>query len=315
LTSATAGSAGGAAEPKPLSAKRMLRLIAANASVLTAALVYMGWAYQNAEYGHFGLNPQELNVGILEYMLYSLDSFSQVLVIAAVVVVAAGTVFAAVPDLLARQRSGPQPSAPVAGNPEQGNHPQEGKRDAGEEDPTAPEPVIGRAPQRRLAVFAFVITVVFATLWAVGFHFSDGSYVYLAVFGVGPLLFTRAYRDREKGRFAYATAIVLAAVCAMYAGALYAQAKGGQEAQTIAHGGGSMPHVTVYSEQPLGLSGHGIQAEPLLPGAGYHWRYEGLRLLTVRSGTYYLFPARPTSGPEPTYILDDSDGIRIVLNG
>jgi hypothetical protein len=314
LTSATAGTGGGAAEPKPLSAERMLRLIAANASVLTAALVYMGWAYQNAEYGHFGLNPQELNVGILEYLLYSLDSFSQVLVIAAVVVVAVGTVLAAVPGLRAWQRSRRQPPTPAAGRPGQEDHPQEGERDAGGEDPAAPGPAIGPAPQRWLALLAFAITVVFATLWAVGFHFTGGSYGYLAVFGVGPLLFTRAFRDREKGRFAYATAIVLAAVCAMYAGALYAQAKGGQEAQTIAHGGGSMPHVTVYSEQPLGLSGHGIQAQPL-PGTGYHWRYEGLRLLTVRSGSYYLFPARPTSGPEPTYILDDSDGVRIVLNG
>lgn len=310
----------GAEGSKPLSPKRMLRLIAANASVLTAALVYMGWAYQNAEYGRFGLNPQELNVGILEYMLYSLDSFSQVLLIAAVVVVAVSTVSAAVPDLLAWQRSRPQPSTLAAGKPAQEDHPPEGGRDAGGEDLTAPEPVVGSAPrnwpalQRWLAVLAFVTTIVFASLWAGGVHFSGGSYIYLAVFGIGPLLFTRAYRDREKGRFAYATAIVLTAVCALYAGALYAQTRGGQEAQAIAHGGGSMPRVSVYSEQPLGLSGHGIQAQPLLTGTDYHWRYEGLRLLTVRSGSYYLFPARPTSGPEPTYILDDSDGIRIVLS-
>ena len=47
----------------------------------------------------------------------------------------------------------------------------------------------------------------------------------------------------------------------------------------------------------------------------YHYRYQGLRLLITRSGTYYLLPLgwSQQNGNDITYILDDSDQIRIEL--
>ena len=45
----------------------------------------------------------------------------------------------------------------------------------------------------------------------------------------------------------------------------------------------------------------------------YQYEYEGLRLLIVRSGTYYLLPAGWTPQFELTYILNDSDQTRIAL--
>lgn len=74
-----------------------------------------------------------------------------------------------------------------------------------------------------------------------------------------------------------------------------------------------MPGVTVYSRQPLALSGPGVTFAVLGPGLAYRYRYEGLHLLTVRSGTYYLSPVRRKGGAETTYALDDSNGILVEL--
>lgn len=309
-------SVGEADDSGPLSANRVTiaRVIAANTSVLIAALVCMGWAYQNAEYTYFHLNPLELNVSVVEYMLYTLNFLRPSLFITAAVAVACGAGFAAFPELrgwfgLRRRRA---PAAKGAKGDRVGQDRLEARP---EEAPAGPRlrlrPGNWPWPLPPLATAGLVITVGFVICYFADAPFSD--YVYLAGFGIGPLLFTWSYRSLSRGRFAYATAVMIAAACAVYAGVLYAQTQGRQEAITIANGGGPMPDVTVYSTQPLSLSGHGIRAYPLNPGTGYRWRYEGLRLLTMRSGAYYLFPARPTF-PETTYILYDSNGTQVELS-
>ena len=47
----------------------------------------------------------------------------------------------------------------------------------------------------------------------------------------------------------------------------------------------------------------------------YHYRYLGLRLLLMQSGTYYLVPVGWSPQYDLTYILDQSDPIRIELLG
>lgn len=71
----------------------------------------------------------------------------------------------------------------------------------------------------------------------------------------------------------------------------------------------------MYSIQLLALHGPGVTEHPLNRQYLYHYRYQGLRLLITRSGTYYLLPLgwSQQNGNDITYILDDSDQIRIEL--
>jgi hypothetical protein len=55
--------------------------------LLIAVLVYMGWAYTQAFFGYFHLDPLGLGLGIVEFMLVSLSLFSPKLVIAAVILI------------------------------------------------------------------------------------------------------------------------------------------------------------------------------------------------------------------------------------
>ena len=63
---------GQSSPPPPV---RIAGQVAANVSLLVAILVYMGWAYDDAYLGYFHLNPLDLNVGVVEYMLRSLNLF------------------------------------------------------------------------------------------------------------------------------------------------------------------------------------------------------------------------------------------------
>ena len=47
----------------------------------------------------------------------------------------------------------------------------------------------------------------------------------------------------------------------------------------------------------------------------YHYRYQGLRLLITRAGTYYLLPVDWSPQLDETYVFDESDEIRIELLG
>jgi hypothetical protein len=65
--------------------------------------------------------------------------------------------------------------------------------------------------------------------------------------------------------------------------------------------------------QPLALSGPGVTGQPLPAGELYRYEYQGLRLLIMRSGTYYLLPVGWSQQYDLTYVLTDSDQVRVVL--
>jgi hypothetical protein len=99
------------------------------------------------------------------------------------------------------------------------------------------------------------------------------------------------------------------------AASLYANAVGIGAAEDLVRGLPTRTAVAVYSIQPLALHGPGVTEQPLNRQYLYHYRYQGLRLLITRSGTYYLLPLgwSQQNGNNITYILDDSDQIRIEL--
>lgn len=53
--------------------------------------------------------------------------------------------------------------------------------------------------------------------------------------------------------------------------------------------------------------------EPLPNDSAYRFRYGGLRLLIARGERYYLLPVGWSEQTSATYVLRDSDDIRVEL--
>jgi hypothetical protein len=72
--------------------------------------------------------------------------------------------------------------------------------------------------------------------------------------------------------------------------------------------------VVIYSTQPLALSDPGLSVVHLPTASSpYRYRYTGLRLLLIQSGTYYLLPVNWIPEMPFTYVIDQSDQTRIDL--
>ena len=286
----------------PSPARGIAGQVVANTSLLVAVLVYMGWAYEDALYGYFHLSPLSLDVNLVEYMLRSLRLFSPDLVIAAAVIAALAAVRAW--DLgrtrfmaLAADRAMARISA-VPGV--RGLVP---AADAG-------QPRTGRLV---LITAGSAVTAAALVLALSASHIPVSTYVVLALLGGGPLLLTWPTRDQRHGRFPYSLALVVAAVCALWAASLYAHNLAIQSAQIFVRNLSSQTAVVVYSVQPLDLSGPGVTVQQFQGPLLYHYRYQGLRLLTIRSGKYYLLPIGWSPQVDLTYIFNESDPVRIEL--
>jgi hypothetical protein len=269
-------------------ARGIVAQVVANASLLIAVLVYMGWAYDDAVYGYFHLNPLNLNIGIIEYMLVSLSLFKPVLVIAAAVLifVSAARTWNLGQTRLARFVGSKATS-------------RSGKR-----------PLVGSVLLTGAGATAMGIALVLA---AIANLVPINTYVVLGLLGGGSLLLTWPTRADRRGHFPYALAIVLAAVCALWAASLYAHNRGTQVAEQVVRDLPARTAVALYTVHPLALSGPGVKFRHLPAGSLYRYRYEGLRLLTMRSDIYYLLPVGWSPHLDFTYILNVSDQIRIEL--
>jgi hypothetical protein len=136
-----------------------------------------------------------------------------------------------------------------------------------------------------------------------------------AFLGVGVLLLAWPSRAERHGGFPYSPAIVVTAACALLAASVYAYGSGIRAAQTLVRTLPEHTAVIVYSIQPLALSGPGVTVVHLPARFLYHYRYQGLRLLMNRSGTYYILPVAWDPLHDITYIIDSSEQIRIELSG
>ncbi len=285
-------------------ARGIAALVAANASLLVAILVYMGWAYEDALFGYFQIRPFDLGVGVVEYMLRSLSLFSIAIVPAAVVLIAAAavrtwgigrTTFGQRVIGVVRVRMS---AIPGFGLWVSGDVAQERRA----------------ARVLLIAVGAGVTVTALVLAWIAG-HVQVSTYWLLFLFGVGPLLLTWPTRAAPHGRFPYAMAIVVSAVCALWGASLYAQNLGFQAAHQVVRNLSTRTAVVVYSVQPLALSGPGVSVERLPATFRYHYRYQGLRLFLTRSGTYYVLPVGWSRRLDVTYVFNESADIRIELLG
>ena len=275
--------------------------VVANASLLIAVLVYMGWAYDDALYGYFHVRPLDLNVSIVEYMLRSLALFSTALIFVAVAIIAVTTIHAWGLNTTKLNRLAAAAMTRVSAVP--------GLRLLASPD-AAGQPRSGRV--LLASVGAAVMVTALALYWVANYvHVS--TYLFLLLLGGGLLLFTWPTRADRHGRFPHAMAIVVSAVCALWAASIYAHTLGIQAAKNIVHDLPTRTAVVVYSIHPLALTGPGITVERLPAKYRYHYRYLGLRMLITRSGTYYLLPVDWSPQLNETYVFNESDQIRIEL--
>jgi hypothetical protein len=274
-------------------------LVVANSSLLVAGLVYMGWAYTDGLWGYFHVSPLNLGVGVVEYLLRSLSLFSPVLVIATVLFITVTAVRAWDLDVNMLTTRARKLLDGVLGS-----HPR-----------LASWGIARRLLNPRGLMIATGMAITssgLALAWLAG-RVSISTYLLLSFLGAGPLILTWPTRAHRHGRLQYTLAIIVAAVCALWAGSLYAHSLGIEAAQKLVRDLPEGTAVAVYSVQPLALSGPQVTVQDFGSAFRYRYRYEGLRLLTARSGTYYLLPVGWTPQLDLTYILDDSDQIRIEL--
>ena len=293
----------GSVPPSP--ARGIAGQVVANASLLIAVLVYMGWAYDDALYGYFHVRPLDLDVSIVEYMLRSLALFSPTIIVVAVVLIAVTAVRAwglgqtrfvrlAVGAVTARTSAVPAFRRLVS-------------TDAAKKPPAGRVLLIGAGA---------VVTVTAVVLDWMANHVQISTYLLLFLLGSGPLLLTWPTRGDRHGRFPYAMAVVVSAVCALWAASLYAHNLGIQAAQNVVRDLPDRTAVALYSIRALALDGPGVTVQRLPANFRYHFRYQGLRLLITRSGTYYLLPVQWSSQLDTTYVFNESDQtIRIELLG
>jgi hypothetical protein len=286
----------------PSAARGIAGQVVANTSLLVAVLVYMGWAYDDALYGYFHLSPLDLDVGIVEYMLRSLDLFSPDLVLVAVVIVAVAAVRTwGLGRITLAQRVTGKMTVTAWSVP--GLRQLVPARSAGRAHPSR-VPLIGAG--------AAVTAIALVLAWAAN-HVFISTYLVLALLGAGPLLLTWSTRAEPRGRFPYALAIVISAVCALWATSLYAHNAGIQAARSFVRDLPAHASVVVYSTERLAMSGPGVTVQALPPGYHYRFEYQGFRLLLDRAGTYYLLPVGWSPRLDITYVLTGTDPVRVEL--
>jgi len=310
--------------PAPSSTARGIAgLVVANSSLILAILIYMGWTYDEYLYGYFHLSTLDLGFGPLEYALRSLSLFTPDIVLAAVVLIAIMSVrtwggptaiiapFARAPAIRACRRL--LRARPASGRGDADRPPvlpaemSQGEHQAGQ---LTSRP---RAARSRPAAAGAILVIIALALYWTALHVRISTFLLLALLGAGPLLLTWPTRADRPGRGPYAIAVVVTAICALWAASVYAEQRGTQAAQDLVQNLPSHTAVVIYSTQQLALSGPGVSLQHLPPGSPYHYRYIGLRLLLIQSGTYYLLPVDWTPQLSFTYIVAESDQTRIVL--
>ena len=296
----------------PSPARGLAGLIAANVSLVVAVMVYMGWAYDSAFFGYFHLSALDLGISPEDYLLFSLNLFNPVVVVAVVVVIA-GAVAGTRGEVLVGAAAAVILKAAGLVRTARWLRWLDRKIPHGSTKRLSGMKRRWWKPRTIVTSLGAAMTAAALVLYSIAGHVPVSTYLVLALLAFGPLLLTRAVRGNRQGRVSYSLAIVVCIVCGLWAGSLYANGLGNRAAQDFAAHLLTKTEVAVYSVQPLALSGTGVSVQKLPAGYLYHYRYEGLRLLYMSSGTYYLLPAGWIPQLPLTFVLDASDETSVVL--
>ncbi|MEO7195393.1 MAG: hypothetical protein ABIZ05_11310 [Pseudonocardiaceae bacterium] len=256
-------------------------------TVITALLVYFGWARASAIYGVFSIEHPVLGFSVQDYLL---DSVAYTFGAATLLLLA---ILAAVPVHLGLMRVMKVPR--------------------------------WRKRTVLLLFAAGMVLSVVGLLGSLAVTYPATRPIPLSL-GLGVLLIGysttlwRATSEAPRGplggsevvdvltRVTFAAFLTLTLLSSV---ATYAQVDGHQYGEYIAGRVANLPGVIVFSPHPLFLQGPGIR-ETLLIGDqdSRYYCYDGLRLLVRASGRYILLPASWRLGT-PAVVLPDDPGVRL----
>lgn len=286
------------AEESPATPPIWTRLVQAvselgiSVGLLTALLVYYGWVRAGAQARAMGLDVHLFGYTTQDYLLLSIGSLYGMLFWIAVALLAG--VWA---DRLVRERvdarvraSG---SAPVARWARRGTWFFIGLAVAG----WLLERTVRDSREAWIFPFAMALCVLGAA-WAAGLRRRATA------------------RDRPptapRGQLLGAAALVsVVGLLVFWGTTAAAEAMGEVMAYDLQDDLAEMPRAVVYSEEPLHVGLRGVGTEQVGPPDDPLYRYDGLRLLTLRGGRYFLLPEHWTVEGSEVLVLPDDGSIRL----
>lgn len=270
--------------------------VVAPTTLLTALLFYFGWAHAYWFFRYFGFDISLLGLTTQDYMMRSVDALFVPLTVSLTVGALLLWAHSAVAD---RFFAGP-------------------------------------TVRDRLRVSAIVMSVCGLVLFAVGmaaifvgtlretYHIA-----YPLSLGAGTILMLYASRLHRKslgpakGRKGYGSlplleataAFLIVALSLFWAATNYAAAVGETRARQYEREFRTYPEAVLYSKESLHLDGPGVQTLACAdPGAGYRFRYQGLRLMLRSSGQYFLLPEDWSPSDGVAIVVPEGDGVRLQFS-
>ncbi|MGK5696167.1 hypothetical protein ACSNOJ_25305, partial [Streptomyces sp. URMC 128] len=119
--------------------------------------------------------------------------------------------------------------------------------------------------------------------------------------------------SRPGGIRARGAPLTAVGLCLLWAVALAAHERGLRDAERDADHLVGRTAVVVFSTDRLSMTGRGLKVKDLGRQMHYRYRYTGLRVVIERGGRYYAVPTGWRHDTDSTYVLRESDDVRIEL--
>ncbi|MBO1336589.1 hypothetical protein J3486_35780 [Streptomyces sp. VRA16 Mangrove soil] len=129
----------------------------------------------------------------------------------------------------------------------------------------------------------------------------------------GGLLLGQTAAAGPRGAWERSVSLLLAGLFLIWVVALVAGQLGRADARADAALIVRRPAVVVLSTHRLSIAPPGPGGEDLGRGAYYRYRYQGLRLLIERDHRYYLLPVGWRRRTDPVYVVQDDSSVRIEI--
>ena len=273
--------------PSPERLRSVLQLVGsvvAPTSLLTALLIYFGWAHSAAFMRYYGVDMSLLGLSTQDYLMRSVDVLFVPLTVAcsgAVVLLWVGR------EAKARLLAGPGG--------------------------------VRRARWAAIGVGALGLLLLGVGFAGIFWVDPPASYSlrYPLSFGAGTVLIEYASRllagpRRVTGLFEVAAAFVLVSLSLFWASTNYAAEVGRSRAMQFEREFRSSPEAVLYSTEALYLDAPGV-VETACDAAtgGFRFRYSGLRLMIRSAGQYFLLPEAWSPDSGVAIVVPESDGVRL----
>jgi hypothetical protein len=263
---------------------RFAGAIVGQTALLTALLLYFGWARTRTTYSYFGVDLSLLDLSTTDYVLRSVNSAYRPLLWLGLLVLAAFVLHRYLPT------TGGKWVVVVGGV---------------------------------LAGIGVIALLWGDWSRQIGAWIPDSSAIGFAwlpvVLASGFALLAYGALQQAPGGSPQLVAVFIALflMALFWTVSLVAVHDGRMRAEEIARNLDSSPGVTVFSPEVLAIRGYGVAPTPLKKGDAdpgrYTIRYDGLRLLIHTDGKYFLLPVGWKRGRDPVIELPDDGQIRIEL--